>query len=195
MGQPFDPGSGTLSGEPQAIASGVVDDISTWHMDASASNSNLLVLGSGGTADWQLIWTDRTGKQIGTVADKLTNLQSARLSPQGDRIAMQIDTGVNDIWVLDLARNVRTRLTFGPVSNTYPVWSPDGRSGSPTHRIATATPTCTGSAPTGAAREELPLLTDDLVTVASCCVLTDGKTLFYSRGPAGSNWRGLGIIA
>ena len=127
MGQPFDPGSGTLSGEPQATASGVVDDISTWHMDASASNNGLLVLGSGGTADWQLVWTDRSGKQIGTVADKLTNLQTARISPQGDRIAMQIDTGMNDIWVLDLARNVRTRLTFGPVVEHLPVWSPDGR--------------------------------------------------------------------
>jgi WD40-like Beta Propeller Repeat len=89
--------------------------------------NGLLVLGSGGTADWQLVWMDRNGKQIGTVADKLTNLQTARISPQGDRIALQIDTGMNDIWVLDLVRGVRTRLTFGPVSNTFPVWSPDGK--------------------------------------------------------------------
>jgi Tol biopolymer transport system component len=25
-----------------------------------------------------------------------------------------------------LDRTVRTRLTFGPVSNTFPAWSPDG---------------------------------------------------------------------
>jgi Tol biopolymer transport system component len=185
MGQPFDPGNGTLSGEPQSIASGVVDDISTWHTDASASNNGLLVLGSGGTADWQLIWTDRTGKQIGTVADKLTNLQTARISPQGDRIAMQIDTGMNDIWVLDLARNVRTRLTFGPVSNTYPVWSPDGK-------WVAYTSDRNGHSnlyrkrSDGSGAEEL-FLTDDLVTVASDWS-ADGKTLFYSRGPAGSNW-------
>ena len=127
MAQPFDPASGTLSGEAQNLASGVMDDVSTWHMDASASNNGLLVFGSGGTADWQLVWMDRNGKQIGTVADKLTNLQAARLSPQGDRVALQIDTGMNDIWVLDLARGVRTRLTFGPVANTDPVWSPDGK--------------------------------------------------------------------
>src|ERR1022692_3240997 len=127
MAQPFDPASGTLSGEAQTVASGVVNDFSTWHMDASASNNGLLVLGSGGTADWQLVWMDRNGKQIGTVADKLTNLQTARISPQGDRIALGIDIGMNDIWVLDLARGVRTRLTFGPVQNNGPVWSPDGR--------------------------------------------------------------------
>jgi eukaryotic-like serine/threonine-protein kinase len=185
MAQPFDAAAGTLSGEPQAIASGVVDDISTWHTDVTASNNGLLVLGSGGTADWQLIWTDRNGKQIGIVADKLTNMQSARISPQGDRIALQIDTGMNDIWVLDLARNVRTRLTFGPVSNTFPVWSPDGkwiaytsdRSGhSNLYRKLSD----------GSGAEEL-LLTDDRVTVASNWS-ADGKTLFYSRGIAGSNW-------
>ncbi len=49
------------------------------------------------------------------------------ISPQGDRVALQIDIGQNDIWALDLARGVRTRLTFGPVANTYPVWSPDGK--------------------------------------------------------------------
>ncbi len=185
MAQPFDSGSGTLSGEPQAIASGVVDDISTWHTDATASNNGLLVLGSGGTADWQLVWMDRNGKQIGTVADKLTNLQTARISPQGDRIALQIDTGMNDIWVLDLARNVRTRLTFGPVSNTFPVWSPDGKwiaytSDRNGHSNLYRKPA------DGSGAEEL-LLTDDQVTVASNWS-ADGKTLLYSRGPAGSNW-------
>jgi len=127
MAQPFDPGAGRLSGEAQSLASGLVDDVSTWHMDASASNTGILVLGSGGTADWQLVWMDRSGKQVGTLADKLTNLQTAVISPQGDRVALQIDTGVNDIWVQDLARGIRTRLTFGPVSNTFPVWSPDGK--------------------------------------------------------------------
>ena len=60
-------------------------------------------------------------------AENLQNLQYARLSPQGDRVALMLDSGINDIWSLDLTRGVRTRLTFGPVANTYPVWSPDGK--------------------------------------------------------------------
>jgi Tol biopolymer transport system component len=86
-----------------------------------------MIYGSGGNADLQLVWMDRSGKKIATIADKFTNLMGAHISPQGDRVALQIDLGVNDIWVLDLARNVRTRLTFGPVANTDPVWSPDGK--------------------------------------------------------------------
>ena len=127
MAQTFDPAKGTLSGEPRSVAKGVMNDISTWHMDASASSDGLLVFASGGSGDLQLVWMERGGKQISTIADKITNLQFARVSPQGDRVALQIDAGVNDIWVLDLARGVRTRLTFGPIANTLPVWSPDGK--------------------------------------------------------------------
>jgi serine/threonine protein kinase len=127
MAQPFDPDKGTLSEEPRSVAKGIMNDVSTWHMDASASGDGLLVFGSGGMADLQLIWMDRDGKQITTIADKFTNLQFAQISPHGERIALQIDAGVNDIWVLDLVRNVRTRLTFGPVANTFPVWSSDGK--------------------------------------------------------------------
>ena len=104
-----------------------MNDLTTWHMDASASNTGLLAFGGGGIGDLELIWADRNGKQLSIAANELTNLQYASLSPQGDRVALQIDSGINDIWVLDLARRVRTRLTFGPVTNGFPIWSPDGK--------------------------------------------------------------------
>ncbi len=126
MAQPFDPASGTLSGEPQNVAKGVMNDASTWHMDASASNDGLLVFGSGASGDLELVWMDRSGK-ITSIAKKLPDLQSAVLSPQGDRVALQMNAGQTDIWVLDLTRGVRTRVTFGPVGNVSPIWSPDGK--------------------------------------------------------------------
>jgi eukaryotic-like serine/threonine-protein kinase len=126
MAQPFNPSSGTLSGEPQSVAKGVMNDASTWHMDASASDDGLLVFGSGASGDLELVWMDRSGK-ITTIANKLPDLQSAVLSPQGDRVALQMNAGQTDIWVLDLTRGVRTRVTFGPVGNVSPLWSPDGK--------------------------------------------------------------------
>jgi eukaryotic-like serine/threonine-protein kinase len=126
MAQAFDPSSGKLSGSPQSVLTGVMNDAATWHMDASASEDGLLIFASGASGDVQLVWVDRNTKQISTIAEKLADLQSAALSPQGDRVAMQINAGETDIWVLDLARGVRTRLTFGPVANTAPIWSPDG---------------------------------------------------------------------
>ena len=183
MAQSFDPATGTLSGEAQSLASAVVNDASTWHMDASASNSGLLVLGSGGTADWQLVWMDRNGKQIGTVADKLTDLQTARISPQGDRIALGIDIGMNDIWVLDLARGVRTRLTFGPVANTSPVWSPDSKWIAYTSDRNGRSNLYRKPSDGGGAEE---LLHTDEQETATTDWSRDGKTLLYSRGSAGN---------
>jgi len=127
MAQPFDPDKGILHGEPQPISTGVLNDASTWHMTASATDSGLLSFGNGSSGAVELVWMDRSGKPAGVAADNLQNLQYARLSPQGDRVALNIDSGTNDIWVLDLARGVKTRLTFGPTGNTFPVWSPDGR--------------------------------------------------------------------
>ena len=126
MAQPFNPSTGTLSGEPQNVAKGVMNDSSTWHMDASASNDGSLIFGSGASGDLELVWMDRSGK-ISTIANKLPDLQSAVLSPQGDRVALQMNAGQTDIWVLDLTRGVRTRVTFGTVWNVSPTWSPDGK--------------------------------------------------------------------
>jgi serine/threonine protein kinase/WD40 repeat protein len=127
IAQRFDPSTGTLIGEPQNVAKGVMNDTSTWHMDASASNDGLLVFGSGASGDLQLVWLDRSGKLISSIADNLPDLQAVVLSPQGDRVALQLNAGETDIWVLDLARGVRTRLTFGPIGNVSPIWSPDGK--------------------------------------------------------------------
>jgi serine/threonine protein kinase len=181
IAQKLDPVSGKLSGEAQVLANGVANDLSTWHMDASASGVGLLVMGSGGTPDWQLVWVDRTGKRIGVVADKLSNLQFARLSPQGDRVALVVDSGTNDIWVLDLARGIRTRLTFGPVANNFPVWSPDGkwiaygseRNGK-NHLYRKLSD--------GSGAEEQLLLDDDQAVIPGDWS-TDGKYILYSRGP------------
>jgi len=183
LAQAFDPANGTLSGEPQIVAKGVVNDASTWHMDASAAESGLLIFGTGGSGDWQLLWMDRSTKQLTTLADKLPNLQTASLSPQGDRIALQIDTGTSDIWILDLQRGVRTRLTFGPIQNTYPVWSPDGKwiyydSDRNGHSNLCRKPA------DGSGAEEI-LFTDDMIDVPTD-VSPDGKTLIYDRGPAGT---------
>ncbi|HEV3511641.1 MAG TPA: protein kinase [Candidatus Sulfotelmatobacter sp.] len=184
MAQAFNPSNGTLSGdEPQTLAKSVMNDIATWHMDASASDDGLLIFGSGGSGDWQLLWMDRNTKQLSTIADKLSNLQIARLSPQGDRIAMQIDTGANDIWVLDLTRGVRTRLTFGPVSNMFPIWSPDGKWIVYTADRNGRSNLCRKRADGSGAEETL--LNDEQLVLATDWS-QDSKYLVYMRGPVGN---------
>jgi len=166
------------------VAKGVVNDAATWHMDASASDAGLLIFGSGGTGDWQLLWMDRNTKQVSTIADKLTNLQAAELSPRGDRIALQIDQGQNDIWVLDLARGVRTRLTFGPVSNMFPIWSPDAKWIVYTSDRNGRSNLCRKLSD-GSGAEEV-LLSEEQIMIARDWS-RDGKYIIYERGPVGGN--------
>jgi serine/threonine protein kinase/Tol biopolymer transport system component len=188
MAQSFDPAKGTLSGEIQNLASGVMEDASTWHMDASASNNELLIFSNGGTGDQQLVWVDRNGKQIGTVAKKVANLISARLSPQADRVALEIDNGAgnHDIWVYDIARGVQTRLTFGPVENDDPIWSPDGKWIIYTAVESNVHTKLYRKPSDGSGAAEL-LISDDQVAYASD-VSRDGKSLLYARGPSANYW-------
>ncbi|MHB8736773.1 MAG: TolB family protein, partial [Terriglobales bacterium] len=74
-----------------------------------------------------LVWLDQAGKPTGTLSVKFSGLLGFRLSPDGGRVAVVLDAGVADIWVIDLRRGTRTRLTSGPVGNASPVWSPDGQ--------------------------------------------------------------------
>ncbi|MGE5206594.1 MAG: protein kinase domain-containing protein [Chlamydiota bacterium] len=192
MARAFDPASGQFTGDPLRVTDGVANDSTTWHMDASASSNGLLVLGSGGSSDLSLVWLDRAGKQIGVIADKLPGLINARLSPGGERMALQIDAGVNDLWVLDLSRGVRTRITFGPNNNSSPVWSPDGEwiayAGTRNGQISLYRRRADGSG-----GEEL--LLSDHRKISQCALCgdlpvdwsRDGRYLLYLAGPPGPN--------
>ena len=182
MAQPFDPARGALSGEPQAISSGVLNDVTTWHLGATASGSGVLAFANGTSGNVQLVWMDRSGKQTDVAADNLKNLQYARLSPQGDRVALMLDSGINDIWTLDLKRGVRTRLTFGPVANTYPLWSPDGKwvayAG-----VSSGSTSIYRKPSDGSGTEEMLISDPNAVGFMKPSDWSrDGKTLFYSTG-------------
>jgi Tol biopolymer transport system component len=62
---------------------------------------------------------------VGDVAE----YSNPALSPDGTKLAigiMDVQTKTRDLWVLDLVRGTRTRLTFDPGEDLNPVWSPDG---------------------------------------------------------------------
>ena len=180
VGQAFNPDKGELSGELQTVSSDVLNDVSTWRTSASATNSGLLTFGNGSSGAVQLVWMDPNGKPPTVAADKLQNLQFARLSPQGDRVAMVIDSGMNDIWSLDLARGVSTRLTFGPTGNTFPAWSPDGKWIAYSSLRASGERHLPPAYTDGSGAEELLLPDPPGSSFAPDDWSKDGKTLLYS---------------
>jgi serine/threonine-protein kinase len=69
---------------------------------------------------------DRSG-QTKTLRATLANWFNLRFSPDGQRLALQINEGQNDIWVYEEARDTVTPLTFDRANDLKPIWTPDGR--------------------------------------------------------------------
>jgi len=101
----------------------------------SVSDSGMLVYVSAFdlvTTDLEstLVRVSREGVEE-SITEIIGNAWYPRYSPDGSRIAFGIADGPGsggpaDLWVLDVQRGTRTRLTFGDNNRFYPVWSPDG---------------------------------------------------------------------
>jgi Tol biopolymer transport system component len=128
MAQPFDPGTGALHGEAERLAEDVLVDGTVWRAQFDVSSGGVLVYATGGLIPWQAMWYDRAGKELGAAGEKVSELLSVRLSPDGARLATEAGDFNSDIWIYDRKRQVNTRLTFGNGASTSPVWSPDGQS-------------------------------------------------------------------
>jgi Tol biopolymer transport system component len=128
MAQRFDAGSLKLQGEAFPVAEHIPSPRAFRLGLFSVSQTGLLVYATGGSeSGGQLVWMDASGKEIAKVGPPV--LFGPTLSPDGKRLAyMAKKSGGNnaDIWLMDVARGVQTRFTFGPGNNYGPVWSPDG---------------------------------------------------------------------
>jgi Tol biopolymer transport system component len=123
MAQPFDARALELSGEPVPVAEQIgLFGASAWF---SASGNGVLAYRTGGSTQRQLTWFDRKGDVISHVGEPAA-YSDVELSPDGKRAAFYQPSGQFDIWLVDLTRTARTRFTFTPRFDRYPIWSPDG---------------------------------------------------------------------
>ena len=127
MAQPFDIDARQLKGDPFPVAEPVAH--AAPRASFSVSTTGVLVYSRGGTPTLtRLTWMDRTGRQLGTVGDP-SQYFNITLSPDERRVAASLVPNIGgdrDIWVIDLARAVSSRLTFEPGVDAGPAWSPDG---------------------------------------------------------------------
>jgi len=127
VAQRFDPKALKVIGEPVPVAE-KIGMSSNGQSDFSASENGVLVYRGGVSNEDRLLWADRNGKTLSEI-DKPARYETTALSPDGTRLAMDMRDSRSDkgvIWIRDLAREVTSRLTFSPSSETAPIWSPDG---------------------------------------------------------------------
>ena len=96
---------------------------------ASPADTLAYFSGQGATGQVQLAWVDRKGGRVGTIGAP-GNYGQITLSPDERNVALEIPDaeGRYDLWVMDVARGVTSRVTATPGDERDPVWSPDGRS-------------------------------------------------------------------
>ena len=94
------------------------------------SNEGALVYQKGRRSnDVILKWVSRDGEAT-RLEDDPANYRDLFLSPDGKRLALTMaSSGTSgwDVWVFDLERDIRTRLTVDPGYDGSPVWTPDGQ--------------------------------------------------------------------
>jgi Tol biopolymer transport system component len=135
--QPFDLKDGRTTGSPVTIARSVTAFPGLPGLgifDVSPRGTLAYLTGSVG-AGIQLVWRDREGEVIQSVGETGDYGQIA-LSPDGRTVALELRDaeGHYDLWTMDVARGVTSRVTATPEDERDPVWSPDGRSLAYIHR-------------------------------------------------------------
>jgi len=127
MAQPFNPQTGTLSGDPFPVVDRVQYDGTVWRTLFSVSANDVLAYHTGfGNAGSQLEWFDRSGKLLGLVGER-GQFMDPRISPDGEKVAVAYGSPSEDIWIFDSRRQIKTRLTFDAPTKFQPAWSPDGQ--------------------------------------------------------------------
>jgi serine/threonine-protein kinase len=122
----FNPATLLVSGDPVLVEQGirvesggavqfaVADDTLTYIPETSAAESRTLV------------WVDRSGREEPLASPARTYLYP-RISPDGQRVAIDVRDQEFDIWIWSVAGQTLTRLTTDPAPDEYPVWAPDSQ--------------------------------------------------------------------
>ncbi|MBI4265379.1 MAG: PD40 domain-containing protein [Acidobacteria bacterium] len=120
-----------LVGEPRALTERIArDGTITFRAAVSASRAGPIAYRAFAPARQQLAWLDRSGRQLGVLAEFDTDdpASGVRLAPDGRLAALRRRVnGATNIWFADTTRGLLRRLTADPAGLAgAPSWSPDG---------------------------------------------------------------------
>jgi serine/threonine-protein kinase len=135
--EPFDLARHTATGSPVPVVEGVAA-YGGAGAGTSGSGSALVAWTDSGTAVYvaasgqnasvpaPIQWIERTGK-LAPLRAMPGSWGNPQFSPDGRRLAVDIDQPALHVFVDDWARDTLTKVTFDASDDTKPVWTPDGR--------------------------------------------------------------------
>ncbi len=182
LAQPFDTDKLELRGDATPVAEHIAVNGATGVPEFSASETGILVYQTGeAVGAWDLLWFTRDGKPSGTVAQQ-ERYYYPSLSPDDTRVAVSLfngTQGIADVWILDLQRGTKSRLTFGPGNQLSPLWSRDGKLVYYTSNIKGANHIY--SKPADGSGSEQPVLETPELSEVPIDASSDGRYLVYSH--------------
>jgi serine/threonine-protein kinase len=126
---PFDLARLDVTGPPVPVIEGVVINglIGSAHFAVSPTGTLVYLSDRNIHTRVPMAWLGVDGK-IAPLRIVPADWSNVSFSPDGSRLAMDVSDGkTTDIWVYEPARDIPTRLTFGPGNPERPVWTPDGK--------------------------------------------------------------------
>jgi Tol biopolymer transport system component len=124
--QDFDPVHLKLNGNRFQVAEHVASSLVGTALSASAAGPIAYRTGSAAPRR-QFVWFDRSGNELQKIG-KPDDGRPVNPSISRDGIVAfnRIFDNNNDIWLLEPDRDVPTRFTSDPLTDSNPIWSPDG---------------------------------------------------------------------
>jgi serine/threonine protein kinase/Tol biopolymer transport system component len=124
--QAFDVDQMRLSGEPRAVVR-TVSFRERWVTAGASVSGDRLAFVSEHPMQTLARWFDSNGRELG-VAFRDDDVRELRVGPDGRHVAISKAThedGADDVWILDLTRGGRTRLTETRADEDLGAWTPD----------------------------------------------------------------------
>jgi len=96
------------------------------YFDMARDGTLVYVPSLGHAVPRTLVWVDRRGREEAIPVPSRA-YRHPRISPDGTRVAVDVDDEERGIWIWDVHRGTFTPFTFGPSVEQLPVWTPNGR--------------------------------------------------------------------
>ena len=124
---PFDADRLEVTGQPFTVLEGVMMSRNTGiaNFDIAANGDLLYVPGRADGGARTLHWVDRAGKAERLPLPARSYLHP-RISPDGKRLAIEVEGSSHDVFVYDFTSDVLTNVTLDGISH-WPIWSSDGQ--------------------------------------------------------------------
>ena len=130
MRQRFDVDRMELEGEAEVVFDKISYVAASIIAGFNASDDGrTVIVEPAGANESLLTWFGRDGTSQGAVGEPGDSVQ-VRLSPSGDRVAYSKPddrSGNRDIWYIDIARGLPSRVTLNSANDWFPVWSANGK--------------------------------------------------------------------